>query len=127
MIQSVVTKLQQMLRNPYFCFILGGFTAWALLVSTLLMPLMPVDIAIGTIVPKDGGPRLFVAGLHIHHYLFGLAAMGVAYLFHRTGMRNFSYFLFGFGAVLFIDEVPDLLSGEMDPFVLISNISKVIK
>lgn len=67
------------------------------------------DIVKPTLEPS--GTRLFILGIHIHHYMFGLFLIGFSYFasMKKKISTKVTFFLYGFGAVLVLDQALFLL------------------
>ena len=55
------------------------------------------------------GSRLYLLGEHIHHYVFGLVLMGLAFFSLASEKQHLNAIMFGFGLVLFLDQLPFVL------------------
>lgn len=95
---------------------LGILTGFLLLVFANFIPY--IEIKPFSLVHEDVGPRLYIGPYHIHHYIFGIILLLPAiYLIIIRKYLNFAWFLLGLGVILIIDELPDLISGEMHPYL----------
>jgi len=61
---------------------------------------------------EPAGIRLQIGDFRIHHYMFAfiLIPIGIVLYFKRRGA--ISYILFGFSAILIIDQLPNLLAND---------------
>jgi len=98
----------------YMC--LGILTGFFLLIGANFIPY--TEIKPLSLVQEDAGPRLYIGKFHIHHYIFGIILLLLAiYLIIIRKYLNFAWFLLGLGVILIIDELPNLISGEMHPYL----------
>jgi hypothetical protein len=97
-------------------FVNGLLASVCLLLLANFIPYFPIKPF--SLVGEEVGPRLFIAGLHIHHYIFGIISIIASPILFRI-YPNISLFLLGLGIVLFLDELPGLISGEIKPLYVI--------
>ncbi len=82
---------ESILDNPLLFLILGALFGVLLLFISGFLPLIEIIIGSFSLIPAGSGTRLYVFGLHIHHYMIGIV-------------------------LLIVDELPALASGGMEPF-----------
>lgn len=113
-VNCVVYKKNDKINNKYFWY--GVFSAvFLILVVFKFVPLTEFNLSIiGDIVKptiEPAGTRLFILGVHIHHYMFGLFLIAFSYFAFLNKKINskLALFLYGFGSVLVLDQAHFLL------------------
>jgi len=102
--------------SQVFFMCLGILTGFLLLVSANFIPY--IEIKPLSLVQEDVGPRLYIGPYHIHHYIFGIILVIISiFLIKFKKFENFAWFLIGLGAILIIDELPHLITGEIHPYL----------
>ena len=79
-----------------------------LLIAVSFIPFTKIAFGLMSIVPESGGTRLYLFGIHIHHYVFGVILIGLS-AFAYFKWPNVALLLVGLGAVLIIDQLPMIL------------------
>ena len=104
------------LSTPLSYIILGVLTGFVLLIYSNFIPY--TEFRPFSIVQKNVGTRLYIWNYHIHHYIIGIVLLIPAFcLIKIKKYLNFAWFLIGLGIILIIDELPNLISGEMHPYL----------
>ena len=107
-------------RNLPFGLAIGFGLAVTALVVSFAIPFTPLTVPFGLAELDDSpffegdpaGVRLQIGDFRIHHYMFAfiLIPIGVVFYFKRRGA--ISYILFGFSAILIVDQLPNLLAND---------------
>jgi hypothetical protein len=111
-------------ENLVTSYFAGIFSSLTLLIASLFIPFTPIKFGVvelsGSEITdgKPSGPRLFIGGVHIHHYVFGVILMILAVLGIFLFPKHLLIFVFilGMGSWLVIDQLPNLLG--LKPFGL---------
>lgn len=97
--------------------ILGGFSAFICLLFISFVQIPPINFGIFKVSEVGGGvvgTNLFIGNLHIHHYFIGIILVVLGLSFYYFKMNKISWFLIGFGAVLIVDQLPNLITGQWE-------------
>ena len=106
-----------MIRNMIFSLI-GVMIAVTLLYTsrfipytTLIFPMSMSLIPLDNVEGRQVGTRLYFGDFHFHHSYIGtiLVLLSIPFLFIFPPI---TFFMLGFGGILIIDQIPELLSGQ---------------
>lgn len=99
------------MKNKAKFFAIGAIAAIALLAFVFaFVPFTKFQFStIGDAITQGEptGTRLFIGGEHIHHWTIGLGIIALA--FFVVKIVPLKYGMYGFGTILFADQVPHLL------------------
>lgn len=120
-------------RNlPYGLAIGFGLAVFALVVS-FAVPFTPLALPFGLVELDESpffegepsGVRLQVGDFRIHHYMFAflLIPVGIVLYYKRRGA--ISYILFAFSAILIVDQLPNLISGDFGETAQLSLVRRI--
>lgn len=104
-------------KDKYFLFgVLSAIFVVAIVFKFIPLTAFELSIIGDLVKPtlEPAGTRLFVLGVHIHHFMFGLFLLTVGYVgsVQKKLSNKVVYFLYGFGAVLVLDQAHFLLGLE---------------
>ena len=95
----------------------GGATALILLVSMWMVPYTPIKFGIIELdrspfyEEKPAGIRFQIGNFRVHHYMIGLIILALGTPIAIKWDKKLGYFMIGFGTVLVVDQLPNLISG----------------
>jgi hypothetical protein len=91
-------------ENNYLYLIIGVVIA---IISLIIFNSLPPYIVTFSLLSPTG-PQIYILGVRIKHWFVGLILLVIGYVIRED--YRIGYFLMGFGAILFLDELPELLN-----------------
>jgi len=91
-------------------FLLGVVLAIDVVILSNFIPVLEFDNGIIVLTHNGFGPRLYIWGFHIHHYIYGviMCVIGIPVICSEK-YPLFGGFVTGFGALLILSQIPMIL------------------
>jgi len=95
----------------FISFALGFLVGLNLILWSNFIPKTEFTFVIISLLSPERGTRLYIGGIHIHHYIIGIVISLISIPFYFMKKYSIFGFLLGLGIFLIIDQIPNIMMG----------------